>query len=338
MKALVFHEPNDIRLTDVDVPPLRTGEMRIRIQYSGICGTDLRIYRGVKAVSGPRIIGHEFFGAVSETAGEVGGFAIGDRVVVYPIIACGDCYACREGRKNICVNRKTIGYEIDGGFAEFVTIPAAAIRAGNVLHVPDGVSDVAATASEPAAAALQGVRRAGEVAGKTVVVMGGGPLGILHVQYSRLFGARKVILSEPDPTRRQQAARFGVDVAVHPSELTDAAAGEAEVAFIDAGVPTLVNDAVGLLRKGGRCVIFAGMPENSLIQIDPNRLHYAEIDIVGSSGSTPGLQSQVLGYVNDGRLTLEGLVSDVLPMADWKQGFAMKADATGLKVLINFGA
>jgi L-iditol 2-dehydrogenase len=325
-----------MRVAEVDLAPLGAGDLRVRVAHAGICGTDLRIFRGTKKVAGPRIIGHEFAGTVSEVGGEVRGHAVGDRVVVYPIITCGHCYSCAAGRKNICVNRTTFGYELDGGFAEYVRVPAAAIAAGNVLAVPDAVSDVAAGASEPAAAALQGIMRAGDLTGKSVLVMGGGPLGLCHIQLSRLYGASSVSLSEPSEERRDQALSFGADQVYEPEALHDAVGGEIEVVFVDAGVPDLINDALGVLRKGGRCVIFAGMPEGATMSLEPNRIHYSEIDLVGSSGSTPELQAAVLDHVAAGRLDLDRLVSDVLPLDDWRRGFEMKSDVAGLKVLLGF--
>jgi L-iditol 2-dehydrogenase len=336
MRALVFHAPHDMRLAEVEQPALREGELRVRVGHAGICGTDLRIFTGAKRVTGPRIIGHEFAGTIVERGCGVTAYEIGERVVVYPIITCGGCYACRSGRKNICVNRRTFGYEMDGGFAEYVTIPAPAVAGGNVIRVPFSVSDVAAGASEPAAAALQGVKRAGDLRDKTVLVMGGGPLGLSHIQFSRLFGAAKVVLSEPDEVRRDQGLRFGAQVAVHPSLLSATVGKDVEVVFIDVGIPNLVNDAIGVLRKGGRCVIFAGMPEPSTVELEPNKVHYNEIDLIGSSGSTPELQAEVLDYVADGRLDLDAVVSDVLSLDDWRRGFDMKSDVAGLKVLIGF--
>jgi L-iditol 2-dehydrogenase len=339
MKALMFHRPYQMELVDAEEPALGPGELRVAVKYAGICGTDLRIYHGVKRVDGPRIIGHEFAGTISEAGSDVTGYKPGQRVVVYPIITCGTCYACAVGRTNICVHRRTFGYEIDGGFAENVTIPAAAVRNGNVIVVPDRVSDIAAAASEPVAAALHGTRRGGDIAGKAVVVMGGGPLGLAHVRLSRLLGAETVIMSEPEALRRQEALRLGADRAVVPAELADSVAGSgADIVFVAAGLPDLVHDAVGLLRKGGRCVIFAGMPIDSSITLDPNRIHYGEIDVVGSSGSTPELHAEVLEHAANGVLDLEALVSDVLPMADWERGFDMKQNAAGLKVLLEAGS
>jgi L-iditol 2-dehydrogenase len=334
---LVFHEPQDMRITEIDPAAVGPGDVLVRVRHAGICGTDLRIYRGTKRVAGPRVIGHEFAGTLAEVGSEVSDLDVGDRVVVYPIITCGHCYACAAGRKNICANRKTFGYEFDGGFAEYVHVPAAAVAAGCVIRVPAAVSDIAAGASEPAAAALQGIKRAGDLTDKTVLVMGGGPLGLAHVQFSKLYGAGQVVLSEPDAVRREQGIEFGADQAHSPEVLMAAVGGEVEVVFIDAGVPALVNDALAVLRKGGRCVIFAGMPEGATATFEPNRVHYAEIDLIGSSGSTPELQAAVLEHLARGELDLDRVVSDVLALEDWRRGFEMKQDVRGLKVLLDLG-
>jgi L-iditol 2-dehydrogenase len=341
MRALVFHAPHDLRLEDVAEAPLGPGEVRVGVRFGGICGTDLRIYRGTKAISAPRVIGHEFVGQVTDLGRGVSGLREGTRVAVYPMVPCGDCYACRAGRRNICVNRETIGYEIDGGFAESVVIPARAVQAGNVLRVPDVVADEEAAASEPVAAALQGIRRAEVTAGTTVLIMGGGPIGLAHVQLARAHGAAAIVVSEPLAHRRERALEHGATQVIDPAAgpLRELLSGELrddgpEVAFVDVGVPRLVEDALSVLRKGGRCVIFAGMPPGEAIAVDPNLVHYREIDLRGSSGATAELQREVLEQAATGALNLAALVSDVLPLSQWESGFAMKSDGAGLKVLL----
>jgi L-iditol 2-dehydrogenase len=335
VKALVFNQPFDMELRDVHVAPLGPGDLRVRVRHAGICGTDLRIYSGTKSVAGPRIIGHEFAGTVAELGSEVTDYHEGDRVVVYPMITCHECYACRAGRQNICVNRQTLGYEVNGGFAEYVTVPAKAVRGGNVLPVPVSLSDEEAAVSEPVAAALQGIRQGGVTSDQVVLITGAGPLGLAHVQLSRLYGAATVVVSEPQPERRRMAIEQGANHAVDPSELHDLFGDVGpDIAFVDVGVPALVEQNVALLRKGGRCVIFAGMPPESRISFDPNFLHYREIDLIGSSGSKPELQAEVLAMGAAGRLNLRALVSDVLPFVEWEKGFTMKKDTVGLKVLL----
>jgi L-iditol 2-dehydrogenase len=345
VKALVFHAPEDLRLENVAERPLAAGEIRVGVRFGGICGTDLRIFKGTKVIEAPRVIGHEFVGRVSEVGDGVAGISEGMRVTVYPVVVCGECYACRAGRRNICVNRRTLGYELDGGFAESVVVPAGAVAAGNVVPVPDAVSDQDAAASEPVAAALQGIMRADIEPGTSVLIMGGGPIGLAHVQLARQRGAGPVIVSEVLEQRRTRALAHGADHAIDPTaaplaEQLREITGEdgPEVCFVDVGVPALVEEAVGLLRKGGRCVIFAGMPLNRRISLDPNVIHYREVDVRGSSGSTAELQRAVLDHAADGTLDLSLLVSDVLPLSDWQQGFSMKTEGAGLKVLLDMSS
>ncbi len=344
MRALVLSGPEQMELRTVPEPDLAPGDLRVAVDLAGICGTDVRLFRGTKVIAYPRIIGHEFTGRIAEVTAEAGPWPVGERVVVYPTMTCGECYACLGGRPNICVHRRTIGYEIDGGFAEQVVVPAQAVRDGHVIRVPGPVSDRAAGTSEPAAAALQGVRRARVAEGSEVLIFGGGPIGLAHVQLCRLAGASTVALSEPQPERRAVAMQLGADAAfdagADPTSWSRGVFGEPgpDIAFIDVGVPALVPMALSLLRKGGRCVLFAGMPEGSTCLLEPNVVHYREVDLIGSSSSTPGLHAEVLSMAAAGELRLEALVSDVLPLERWADGFSMKQHAAGLKVLLATGS
>jgi L-iditol 2-dehydrogenase len=342
MKALVLSGPRRLELCTVPEADLAPGEIRVGVALAGICGTDVRLFRGTKVIGYPRIIGHEFAGRIVEVTPEASPWTEGQRVVVYPMISCGQCYACRVGRRNICVGRRTIGYEFDGGFAERVVIPAAAVSGGNVIAVPATVSDEEAALSEPAAAAIQGVRRAGIQTGSEVLIFGAGPIGLAHAQLCRLAGASTIAISEPQSARRTVALDLGIDAVIDPGseslvERVRDVFGETgpDTAFIDVGVPELVPVAVGLLRKGGRCVVFAGMAEGSTCQIEPNVIHYREVDLVGSSSSTPALHREILSMAEKGDLVLKALLSDVLPLEAWADGFGMKERATGLKVLLD---
>jgi L-iditol 2-dehydrogenase len=344
MKALVLSGARQLRLSEVTEPALTPGEVRVQIAFAGICGTDLRLYEGTKIVKYPRIIGHEFAGRIAEVSAEAGLWAVGQRVVVYPTITCGECYACRAGRENICVRRQTIGYEYDGGFAERVVIPAAAVARGNVIAVPDSISDQEAALTEPVAAALQGVHRAGVATGSEVIILGGGPIGLAHARLCRLAGASLIAVSEPQQSRRDAARKVGVDAVIDPGAAPLASSvrevfGEAgpDIAFIDVGLPGLVPAAVGLLRKGGRCVVFAGMAEGAKCELEPNAIHYREVDLIGSSSSTPANQAEVLRLAAEGQFELRALLSDVLPLDSWEIGFDMKERAAGLRVLLDFG-
>lgn len=343
MKALVFHGVKDIRIEDVKIPEISDNELLVRVSYAGICGTDVRIYNGTKIIAAPRIIGHEFAGKIAKVGRNVKDYKEGERVTVYPMIHCGECYVCQDGRTNICVNRKTIGYEIDGGFAEYVRVPAEAIEKGNVVRIPDEVTDIEAAASEPLTAAYNGIKRCQIKEGDTIVIIGGGPIGLFHVQLARIEGAGKVILSEPQESKRKLAEELGADLCVNPLDeditgiLMDVTNGEgADSLLLDVGRPEVIESSLGLVKKGGRYVLFAGCPVGSKITIDPNVIHYREIDFTGASSSTPDNQRTVLDLIANGKVNMDLVITDIFALNDWKEGFENKTNYQGLKALIDF--
>ncbi len=342
MVSLFFHAPGDMRVESTDIPAITKDEVLVRVTYAGVCGTDNRIFQGTKKIVGPMIIGHEFCGVIARAGKNVVNFSEGERVTAYPTITCGECYACRAGRKNICVNRKTIGYEIAGAFSQYIRIPAEAIAKGNLLHVPSAVSDKAAAISEPMTAAYHGIERANIVEGNTVVIIGAGPLGLFHVQFACLEGAKTIISVEPDPGKRKLASSLGASLTLDPntddlkSAILDITHNEgADSVILDVGIPQLVAESLGYLKKGGTYVLFAGCPEGSLVTFDPNVIHYREINFTGSSASTPEIQKKVLDLMAVGRLKTDELISEIVPIKDWKKALEMKQQYRGIKVLID---
>lgn len=343
MRALVFRGPGDMRVESVRVPRCGPGQILVRVRAAGICGTDLRIYRNTKKIPAPRILGHEFAGEVAEIGSGVADFAHGDWVTVYPMLACGECYCCKAGRSNICVNRTTIGYEIDGGFAEYVLIPAKAVVDGNVIKLPPNITWKEAAASEPVAAAYNGIQRAKIRPGDDVVLLGGGPIGLYHAQLARLTGAGRVIVSEPSAERRERAKALGADYLFDPSNqdatraVFDLTGGKgANVAFIDVGIPAVVKQGLKMMKKGGTCVLFAGCAQGDEVTIDPNWIHYREIDLIGSSSSSPIYHRAVLSLIASGHLDVRSTISHELTLEEWQKGFEMKGNAEGMKTVLYF--
>ena len=343
MKALVFHGIKDIRIEEVTKPKINQDEILVRVSYAGICGTDARIYNGTKKITPPRIPGHELAGVIVEVGQGVKGYREGERVTVYPMLHCGECYVCKEGRTNICVNRKTIGYEIDGGFAEYIKLPAAAIKKGNVIKIPEGVSDIEAAASEPLAAAYNGILRCQLKGKETVLIIGGGPIGLFHVQLAKIFGADKVILSEPMENKRKLAKELGADLCLNPLAedlaeiLKDFTGGEGvDCLLMDVGRVDVIEKSLNYIKKGGRYVLFAGCPQGAQITIDPNLIHYREIEFTGASSSSPANHRIVLDLIASGKIKMDSLITDIFPLKDWKKGFENKSNYEGLKALIDF--
>jgi len=342
MKSLSFYGPKDLKVEERDIPVIADNELLVRITYAGVCGTDNRIYQGTKKIPAPRIIGHEFVGEVVGVGRNVKEFALGSRVTVYPMIPCGSCYACRGGRKNICVNRTTIGYEMDGGFSQYVKIPAIAIESGNVILIPSGLDDKIAAASEPIAAAYHGIGRSQLKAGDTVIIVGAGPIGLFHTQLARLKKPAQIIVIEPQAEKRELAIRCGATHTIDPQtadtmeQVLNLTNNEgADVVIIDVGIPKVIETSLDYVKKGGTFLIFAGCPHGSKITIDPNVIHYKEINFTGSSASTPEIHREVLELLASGELDVSELISEIVPLEDWQKAFEMKNNYLGIKVLID---
>lgn len=342
MKALVFQGPGNFQVQQVPIPLCQDDEMLIRVRYAGVCGTDNRIYQGTKVIDAPRITGHEFSGEIATLGANVTGYQIGQRVSVYPMIHCGHCYCCQEGKTNICANRVTIGYELDGGFAQYVKIPKEAISCGNVVPIPDLISDEIAAISEPIAAAYHGIQQAGLKDGDTFVIIGAGPIGLFHTQLSHSLALNMRIVIEPIAEKRAMALEMGADVVIDPNRedplsviLAHTDGRGADCVIIDVGVTSALEQSISYVKKGGRVVIFAGMPVGSKISIDPNTIHYKEIILTGSSSSSAQNQAEVFRLLSSGRVKTNGMISGCFPLEEWRTAFEMKANYIGVKTIMD---
>jgi len=343
MRAAVLQAPNVLELAKIDIPQAGPGELVLRVCAATVCGTDLRILTGkkTKGVRFPSVIGHEFAGEVVEIGKGVELFKIGDRVCMDPVIPCLSCAYCKNGHENVCQNRQAMGYEFDGAFAEFIRIPAIALRSGNVFHIPDHMSYEAAALAEPLACCINGQQNAQVRVGDTVVVLGAGPIGLMHVALAKLAGARQVIVSEPNLARRQAAIDRGVDGACDPSTesveqfVKDRTNGlGADVVILAIGVPQLANEALGLVRKGGRVNLFAGFSAGAMSNIDVNLIHYNEIIVTGASALTRSGYELALNMLATGQIDAKSLITHRFSVADSLAAFEEAGSGRALKVAI----
>lgn len=343
MKAAVFHGPNELKLEEVKKPEIDEHEILLRVKASAVCGTDVRIFEGkkTKGVRTPSIIGHELVGTIEEVGAQVKGFFEGERVGVMPVIPCRKCYYCLNGRENVCENRTAIGYEYDGGFAEYVKIPSTALEAGNLVKIPDHISFEQAVVTEPLACCINGQRKANVKMGDVVVVIGGGPIGLMHVQLAKIAGAKSVILSEPIDHRREKGLIAGADHAVNPvkESLEDIVLGEteglgADVVIMAIGVPFLVNSSANLLKKGGTLNLFAGFTKGVMSEIDPNIIHYNEIIINGTSALTRADYHKSLSLIASGQINTEVITTTGYTLDDIEQAILDVRDGNVMKTVI----
>lgn len=344
MRAAVYEGPGSLALRERPEPEPEPGGVVVRVLACGICGTDLRIAKGAHrayADGARRIPGHEIVGEVVARGDGAGGPAPGERVFVAPNLGCGACPACRAGRVNLCADARAFGITFDGGFAELMAVPAAAVRQGNLLALPPSLDPAVASVIEPLACVLRGQRAVGVSAGDRVLVCGAGPIGLLHVLLARAAGA-EVIVSARHERRRRQAGLFGADTLIDPdaqdvhAAVMDATDGAgADVVITAAPVAAIQEQAPSLAAVGGRINFFGGLPSGaSTIALDSNLVHYRELTITGTTANDVGDCQRALELVADGRVELGRLITARFGIEQTSDAFAAAGGGAELKVVI----
>ena len=343
MRAVVLNGPNDFAPTDIPKPVIGDNDMLLEMKKAAICGTDMRILAGTKTkgVRYPSVIGHEMCGVISEVGKNVTGFQVGDKVSIANVIPCGSCPACLAGRENACMNRKAIGYEFNGGFEEYVLIPEIAIKSGNVIKLPEDVSFTAGALIEPLSCCIRGLKNAGTGFNDTVLIVGAGPIGLMHMQLSKIAGAKQVIVSEPNKMRREVALELGADRVVDPTKenleqiIKDATNGMgADVIVMAIGVPALVNSTLKLCKKGGTVNLFAGFAGTGECQIEVNTIHYNEINVNGSTAYKRADYLEAADMVITKKINLDKIATHTFKIDEFQNAYEMCKSGKGLKVMI----
>jgi len=294
MRATIFHAPGRVTVEHRPTPAAGPGGIRLRVAAASLCASDVRVYRGEKYALPGVIPGHELAGVVDQVGADVTGIAEGDRAVVCPIVACNRCRYCLLGRRNRCVARKTLGYDLDGGFAEYAVLPAAIVEAGHVIPVPAALPLELAAIVEPSACTLASLELCAVGAGTSMVIMGAGPMGLLHLILGRALGAGPIVVSEPVEERRAIARRWGADIVLDPGSEDVAGAVRAatgglgaDAVIVSVGLGEMVAPALSLVRPQGTVNLFAGFPKGaSAVPFDPNLVHYGEVVLTGSQNAT----------------------------------------------------
>lgn len=318
MKAAVYHGPGDLRVEEVPVRKLKDNEVKIQVKYCGICGTDIHIFHGDGGccdVTPPLVPGHEFSGVVAEVGAGVKTVKVGDRVTGDPNDMCGECYFCKNGMQHFCKNNIGIGTTVDGGFAEYVIM-----REKQVYKVSDELSFIEAAMAEPISCCLHGIDLCNIKAGDTVLVMGGGPIGMIMMQLAKNAGASKVIMSEPVEEKREQALKLGATKTIDPlhEDVEDVLAEYCEnvnVVIECVGNVHTQADAVRFAGKGATIMYFGlAAPEESF-PIRPDDIFKKELHIT-SSYINPYSFERAIQILESGTVELESLITNVVPLDD----------------------
>jgi 2-desacetyl-2-hydroxyethyl bacteriochlorophyllide A dehydrogenase len=322
MKALRFHGAGDLRLEELPIPDPGPGEVRIRPQAAGICGTDAHIFRGEFAAAAPVVLGHEIGGVVDAVGSGVGSLREGDLVTVQPNTFCGVCRFCRGGREHLCERMRAYGVHMDGGFAEAMVAAAC-----NVYRLPAGIGARIGCFAEPLACCVHGMDRLAVRSGASILVIGAGAVGLLLTRLARLAGAGHITVSEPHEGRRAAAAGFGADATAPPAALD----GEFDYVIDAVGSRQTFEQAIARAARGGSILVFGVAPAHAAATVRPYDVFARELTIVGSliNPYTHGRAVELLPQMG-----LEKLKVAAMPLARSGEAFEAQArPAEAFKVL-----
>ncbi len=342
MKACVFRGPGELAVVEMPAPEPGPGELVIRTGAAGLCHSDVRVFKGEKYARAGVVPGHEVSGVVAIVGDGVGGFATGDAVALCPIIACGACEFCRAGKRNRCPARVTLGYDENGGLAEFMLVPEPIVRLGHVFALPEGLSLPQASLLEPTACVLNSLELLRVGPGTVMLLIGAGPMGLLHLVLARRLGAI-VIASEPEEGRRAWARKLGAIAVIDPisqditaivKDMTDG--GGADVAVVSAGSAAAAGAALGgAVRRQGMIGLFAGFPPNTVVDLDPNTIHYNELVLTGSQNGTIDQYRRTLELLPSLH-DLRQIVSHTFSIDDAPRAYETRLEHEGLKSEVSF--
>jgi L-iditol 2-dehydrogenase len=345
MLAAVYHGPEDLRVEEVPRPQIGADEILLKVLSATICGTDLRILHGGHRKYTPgtvRIPGHEVAGEIVEIGTNISGYEVGRRFFVAPNMGRGSSRATISGNNNMDPDYDAFGITIDGAFAEYMRIPAAAVRQGNLLPIGAEIDPAVAALTEPLACVLRGQNAINVHSGDVVLVMGAGPIGVLHLLLANLRGAIRVIVSEPEEGRRAQALSLGADRVVDPLHedlqgivLAESDGRGADVIIVAAPSKPAQESALDLAAIGGRINFFGGLPkQDPWIRFNSNTVHYKELIVTGTTACSTYDCLRTAEIVNSGRLDLAPLVTARFPLAEANAAFAAAADGRNLRVAL----
>lgn len=333
MKAVLFPEAGQIKVTQVDEPTCGPDEVLISVTSCGICGTDLHIYRDEYMSTFPLIPGHEFHGKVVQIGEKVTNLAIGDRVAVDPNLYCGKCENCRNEQSNQCLDLSVVGVTRSGAFAEYVAVPERAC-----YPIPDKLTDTQAAFIEPLACVVYALRRMRVNPADRVLIIGAGPMGLLLVQALRHSGASLITILEQQKHRLDMAMSMGANAAVladdkQDSNLKTLAPRGFDIVIDATGVPAVIENAFRYLKPRGQFLQFGVAPIGKSIKINPYDIFRNDWTIIGSFALCYTFQPSI-DWLANGVIDVDPLVSHTVPMDDFAEVFDMFGRGQTLKVHI----
>ena len=337
MKASRFLGNKTFAVTDLPTPHAGPGELVLRNQVCGVCGTDVHIYHGEPGsadVNPPVVLGHEYSGEVVEVGEGVTGFAVGDHVTVDPNIYCGHCAYCQNGKKQLCPSMEAIGVTRDGGFAQYSRIPAS-----QAFKLEPTVPWEAAAMAEPLACCLHGIDLAGIQVGDKVCVVGGGAIGLLMVQLAKLSGASQIVLSEPNEKRRQVGLQLGANAAIDPTRpdsqeaFAQVLGGGTNVVIECVGNVPAVKSAFQFAGKGATVLLFSVPKVDATFDLPLFDVYKKELTIKGSFVN-PDTHARAVALINSGKVDFGPIITHRFTLDQLPEAIAMQMSDASIKVVV----
>jgi L-iditol 2-dehydrogenase len=328
-KAAILTHAMEIKTDAVELPSVGSTDVMVLVKACGVCPFDIRLYRGLAKTGFPKVLGHEVAGEIVEVGNNVANLYKGDMVALYPAVRCGNCFYCMNGQENLCVETK---WPI-GGFADYTVMPAK-----NAFKF-SGISPEEAAFAEPLSCCLNGMIRADLRPGCDVVIIGDGPIGLLHLQLAQVMGASRVVVSGLMKERLERAARLGAktvdaagDSVKQVKEILGPMGGDAVIVAV--GSTTALQTALQIVKRGGKIVQFAGIYPEMDVPIPSRFIHYSEAYITGSSDSTRIQFASALRLLENRRVKVADFVTHRYAIENAKDAIESAAKLTGFKVMI----
>jgi len=339
MRVAMYYSNSDVRLEEKPRPEIGEGELLVRIEASGICGTDCLEWYRINRV--PLVLGHEIAGVVVEVGQGVRRYKAGDRVSASHHVPCGECRFCKDGHESACETLRKTNFD-PGGFSEFVRVPKINIEKGGVYRLPKNVSFEEATFIEPLACVIRGQRLSGFKKGKSVLVIGSGISGLLHIQLAKLIGARIIAATDISEFRLKAAKKFGADHAINAKNYTPEALKSlndgylADYVIICAGATPAFEQGLRSVERGGTVLIFAAAGKDAAMPVSINDIFWRnEITVTSSYAGSPDDHREALEKIASHKINVYDMITHRLPLGETGRGFKLISEAKeSIKVII----
>lgn len=332
MKAALFEKPHSVKVVRRDLRALNPDEVLVKVSVCGVCGTDVHIVEGTSRSSPPVVLGHEYAGTVVDTGTGVKNWKAGQEVAVDPNISCGVCAYCRKNLVHLCSNLRALGVDIDGGMAEYCIVPAHRLYA-----VPETLSIQASAFIEPLSCAIHGIDKSALREGDTVVIIGGGTIGLLMLQLAKAAGASRTIVVEPLSRKRAIAETLAADVILDPKDsvpaVFDLTRIGADLVIECVGRPETMRASLSYARRGGTVLFFGVCPVGVSIAVEPNDIYFRELTIVGSYVN-PGTFSRSIDLLSSGKVRVDAFDLAMFSLDGVSEALDAQRNGTAMKSMI----